>query len=150
MLNYHQLTLVSVDTKIESITDPLSFYHNVSPTKELRDASNDAESLLLDYGVECSMRLDVFKAKIAAKENAEASGQWDKLSPEQKRLVDEMVDHFILLVQCNALLSQYDPQILDGTRAGLALPEEKRTELTTLNKEFSQVCLEFDVRPSLS
>ena len=150
MLNYHQLTLVSGDTRIESITDPLSFYHNVSPKKELRDASNDAESLLLDYGVECSMRLDVFKAKVAAKENAEASGQWDKLSPEQKRLVDEMVDHFILLVQCNAVLSEYDPQILDGTRAGLGLPEEKRTELTTLKKELSQVCLEFDVRPSLS
>jgi Zn-dependent oligopeptidase len=69
----------------------------VSPTKELRDASNEAESLLLDFGVECSMRLDVFKAKLAAKKNAEASGQWDKLSPEQQRLVDKMVGHFILL-----------------------------------------------------
>ena len=77
----------------------------MSPTKELRDASNEAESLLLDFGVECSMRLDVFKAKIAAKENAEVSGQWDKLSPEQKRLVDKMVGHFILLrpMQCNLI-----------------------------------------------
>ena len=40
------------------------------------------------------MRLDVFEAKKAAKENAEASGQWDKLSPEQQRLVEKMVDHF--------------------------------------------------------
>ena len=37
------------------------------------------------------MRLDVFKAKIAAKKNVEASGQWDKLSSEQQRLVDKMV-----------------------------------------------------------
>jgi Zn-dependent oligopeptidase len=85
------LTLVSGDTRIEAITEPLSFYQNVSPTKELRDASNEAQSLLLDYGVESSMRLDVFKAKMAAKENAEASGQWDKLSSEQQRLVEKMV-----------------------------------------------------------
>ena len=91
------MTLASGDTGIEVITEPLSFYQNVSPTKEIRDASNEAQSLLLDFGVESSMRLDVFKAKMAAKENVEASGQWDKLSPEQHRLVDKMVGHFILL-----------------------------------------------------
>ena len=96
-LFYHQLTLANGDTRIDVITRPLAFYRNVSPTKELRDASNEAESLLNDFGVECSMRLDIFEAKKAAKENAEASGQWDKLSPEQQRLVDKMVDHFILL-----------------------------------------------------
>lgn len=69
----------------------------MSASKELRDASNEAESLLRDFGVESSMRLDIFKAKVAAKENAEASGQWDKLSPEQQRLVNKMVDHIILL-----------------------------------------------------
>ena len=69
----------------------------MSASKELRDASNEAESLLRDFGVESSMRLDVFKAKVAAKENAEASGQWDKLSPEQQRLVDKMVDHLSYL-----------------------------------------------------
>lgn len=95
--SYHQLTLANADTKIEGITEPLIFYQNVSPTKELRDASNDADSLLRDFGVECSMRLDVFKAKTAAKENAITSGQWDKLSDEQKRLVDKMVAHFFLL-----------------------------------------------------
>ena len=86
------MTLVSGDTRIDVITRPLSFYRNVSPSKELRDASNEAESLLRDFGVECSMRLDVFKAKVAAKENAEASGQWGELSPEQQRLVNKMVE----------------------------------------------------------
>jgi hypothetical protein len=42
------------------------------------------------------MRIDVFKAKKAAKENAKASGQWDELSPEQQRLVDKMVDRSFL------------------------------------------------------
>ena len=92
------MTLASGDNRIEGITEPLNFYQNVSSAKELRDASNEAESLVRDFAVECSMRLDVFKAKVAAKENARASGEWDKLSPEQRRLVDKMVDCFILLI----------------------------------------------------
>jgi Zn-dependent oligopeptidase len=93
-LYYRQSTLVAGDDRIARIAEPLIFYNNVAPTKEIRDASNDAEALLLDFGVECSMRLDVFKAKMAAKENAIASGQWEKLSPEQQRLADKMVGHF--------------------------------------------------------
>ena len=97
----------------------------MSPSKELRDASNDAEVLVRDFGVTSSMRLDVFQAKVAAEKNIKASGQWDKLSSEEKRLVDKM--------------------ILDGKRAGLALPEKERDELMTLKKELSQACLEFSV-----
>jgi len=37
------------------------------------------------------MRLDVYEAKVAAKENLEKSGEWVKLSAEQQRLVDKMV-----------------------------------------------------------
>lgn len=69
----------------------MAFYQNVSPSKELRDASNEAESLVRDFEVESSMRLDVFKAKIAAEKNIKESGQWSKLSAEDKRLVEKMV-----------------------------------------------------------
>ncbi|KAF8908911.1 metallopeptidase MepB [Gymnopilus junonius] len=117
------VTLTEADTEFDEVTEPLAFYQNVSPSKELRDASNEAESLVRDFGVEASMRIDVFNAKVAAEKNLKESGQWDKLSPEEQRLVEKMV--------------------LDGTRAGLALPKEKREELTTLKKELSQVCLEF-------
>lgn len=78
------------------MTEPLAFYQNVSPTKELRDASNEAESEVRNFGVEASMRLDVFNAKIAAEKNIKASGQWDKLTPEDQRLIEKMV--CILLV----------------------------------------------------
>jgi metallopeptidase MepB len=105
------------------VTDPLSFYQNVSPSKELRDASNEAEQLVLDFGVESSMRVDVYNAKVAAQKNIEASGK--KLSPEEQRLVEKMIQ--------------------DGTRAGLGLPEADRERLTTWKKELSQVCLEFSV-----
>ncbi|PPQ65870.1 hypothetical protein CVT26_000804 [Gymnopilus dilepis] len=117
------VTLAEADTQFDAITEPLAFYQNVSPSKELRDASNEAESLVRDFGVEASMRLDVFKAKVAAEKNLKDSGKWAQLSPEEQRLVEKMV--------------------LDGTRAGLALPAEKREQLTTLKKELSQVCLEF-------
>ena len=101
----------------------MTFYQNVSPSKELRDASNEAEVLARDFGVEASMRLDVFRAKQAAEENIKKSGR--KLTAEEQRLVDKM--------------------ILDGKRAGLALPDEEREKLTKLKKELSQTCLEFSV-----
>jgi metallopeptidase MepB len=71
------------------------------------------------------MRIDIFDAQVAAEKNIKSSGQWDKLSAEDRRLIDKM--------------------ILDGKRAGLALPAEKREKLTELKKELSQACLEFSV-----
>ncbi|KAL1689134.1 hypothetical protein GGG16DRAFT_93984 [Schizophyllum commune] len=115
--------LADAETKFDATTEPLCFYQNVSPSKELRDASNDAEGLCREFGVTSSMRLDVFQAKAAAEKNLKSSGEYDKLSPEDKRLVDKMV--------------------LDGKRAGLALPEEKRDALMSLKKELSQTCLQF-------
>jgi len=104
-------------------TEPLSFYQNVSPSKELRDASNEAEQIVRDFGVESSMRIDVYNSKVAAQKNIEASGK--KLNPEEQRLVEKMVQ--------------------EGTRAGLGLPEADRERLTEWKKELSQVCLEFSV-----
>ncbi|EMD39827.1 hypothetical protein CERSUDRAFT_81164 [Gelatoporia subvermispora B] len=115
------LTLARGEAKFDSIVEPLSFYQNVSTSKELRDASNAAEVMVRDFGVESSMRIDVFRAKQAAEKNIKESGK--KLTLEEQRLVDKL--------------------ILDGKRAGLALPEKEREELTQLKKELSQTCLEF-------
>ncbi|KAG6901007.1 hypothetical protein C0995_002539 [Termitomyces sp. Mi166 len=117
------VALAEADARFDAGTEPLAFYQNVSPSKELRDASNEAESIVRQFGIESSMRLDVYNAKVAAKKNLDESGEWEKLSPEEKRLVEK--------------------SILDGTRAGLALPEKERTELTVLKKELSQACLDF-------
>ncbi|KAJ3875744.1 hypothetical protein F5051DRAFT_333312 [Lentinula edodes] len=121
--DFQSLALSVAETDFDAVAEPLSFYQNVSADKALRDASNEAEVLVRDYGVESSMRIDVYRAKVAAEKNLKESGQWEKLSAEEKRLVERM--------------------ILDGTRAGLALPEEQRNQLTTLKKELSQLCLEF-------
>jgi len=101
--------------------EPVQFYQNVSPNKELRDASTDSEMAVRDFGVEVEMRVDVFKSKKAARTNI--ADRQISLTPEQSRLVKKMV--------------------LDGTRAGLDLPENKRNELVTLKKELSKQCVEF-------
>ena len=118
-----QLALADGDAKSDSIVEPLTFYQNVSPSKELRDASNEAEAQVREYSVEVSMRVDLFKAKQAAQANIEKSDR--KLTAEEQRLVEKMIQ--------------------DGTRAGLALPDKEREELTKLKKELSNVCLEFSV-----
>ncbi|TFY78786.1 hypothetical protein EWM64_g5225 [Hericium alpestre] len=108
--------LADGEAKLDAVIEPLGFYQNVSPSKELRDASNAAEVLARDFGVESSMRLDVYQAKLAAEKNIKASGV--KLNPEEQRLVEKM--------------------LLDGRRAGLALPEKERNQLQDLKKELSQ------------
>ena len=86
-----QIALADAENEFDGISEPLSFYQNVSPSKELRDASNEAEVQIRDFSVESSMRLDVFQAKVNAEKNLKASGEWDKLSSEEKRLVERMV-----------------------------------------------------------
>ncbi|EED82275.1 predicted protein [Postia placenta Mad-698-R] len=115
------LALAEADTELSLVTEPLSFYQNVSTSKELRDASNAAEVLVRDYDVEASMRLDVFEVMVAAEENIKQSSA--ALGSEEQRLMER--------------------SLLDGKRAGLALPEKERGELTMLKKELSQASLEF-------
>lgn len=116
-----QLKLAQREAELTNVLEPLSFLQHVSHSKDLRDASTEAEGLHREHNVEASMRLDVFRAKQAAKQNLDHSGQ--KLSSEEQRLVDKMM--------------------LDVTRAGLALPEDKRERLTVLKKELSAGCVEF-------
>ncbi|KAI0648050.1 Metalloprotease [Trametes meyenii] len=68
------------------------------------------------------MRIDVFRAKQSAMENIMHSGT--TLTSEERRLVDKMM--------------------LDGLRAGLALPGDERNKLTELKKELSQACIGFN------
>jgi len=109
------LALADAEAKLDTIAEPLSFYQNVSPSKELRDASNQAEILLRDFSVEASMRVDVYDAVKGAAENIEKNRE--HLGPEEKRLIEKMV--------------------LDGKRAGLALPEEDRKALTEVRSSVS-------------
>lgn len=117
--------LADAEAVLENGTAIITFYQHVSPNKELREAANAAEVLVREYSVEAGMRVDVYKAKINAQKNCKNSPEeWKKLTPEQHRLIEKM--------------------ILDGTRAGLALSQKKRTELSALKKELTKFCLEFN------
>lgn len=118
-----QLAIANASAEIDTLSEPLVFYQNVATSKELRDAANAAEVQLREYGIETSMRLDIYQAKLNAQKNIKASGR--KLNTEEERLVEK--------------------SILDGKRAGLDLPEKDRNELERLNKELSQTCVEFNV-----
>lgn len=118
-----QLPISRAEAEMENLSEPLLFYQNVATSKDLRDAANAAESLLKDYGIEISMRLDVYKAKLNAQQNIKDSGR--KLNPEEERLVEKLV--------------------LDGKRSGLNLPDEARKDLERLKKELSQACVQFNV-----
>ena len=118
-----QLAAADANARIETLSEPLLFYQNVSTSKELRDAANAAEVVLREYGIETAMRVDIYQAKVNAEKNIKASGR--KLNPEEERLVEKL--------------------LLDGKRDGLDLPEKERKEHERLEKELSQICVEFSV-----
>ena len=115
------------EAELKSTSESLSFYQNVSTDKDVRDASTSADERSRKFSNEQSMREDLYKAKACAEANLRKTGAWDKLSAEQKRLVEKM--------------------LLDGKRAGLALEEkEDKERLGILKDQLSEACLNFLVR----
>lgn len=60
-------------------THIIGFYQAVSTDQKLRDASSEAEKLLDDFGIESSMREDIFRlvdASLKKKEDLDAESQW--------------------------------------------------------------------------
>ena len=67
----------------------LGFYQSVSTNQELRDASTEAEKLMDEYGIEASMREDVFQLVDAALKKG------DKLDAESQRLLERDYKSFV-------------------------------------------------------
>ncbi|EJD07040.1 uncharacterized protein FOMMEDRAFT_165668 [Fomitiporia mediterranea MF3/22] len=109
--------LATAEAEIQ-VLDPVHFYWSVSTSKELRNASNQTDTLIRNFLVECEMRVDVFIAKKNADANIESQGV--NLSAEERRLGEKMK--------------------LDGKRAGLDLPEGKRKVL-----ELNRLCVGFSL-----
>ncbi|KAF2877491.1 hypothetical protein BDV95DRAFT_559390 [Massariosphaeria phaeospora] len=79
------LPMARDDNKMAIESHIIGFYQAVSTDKSLRDASTDAEKLLDDFGIEASMREDVFNRVDAVLKGKEA------LEPESQRLLEK--DH---------------------------------------------------------
>ena len=71
------------DNEVSLEANIIGFYSAVSTAKELRDASTDAEKLFSDFGIESSMREDVFKLV------DEAFKKKTDLDPESQRLLEK-------------------------------------------------------------
>ncbi|KAG7855781.1 hypothetical protein KL939_004245 [Ogataea angusta] len=100
------------------ISNQITFYQHVSASKELRDASNEADKRLREFSIESGLRQDVYKAIHAVYEN-----ELDKLEGEDKRFLKK-------------LHRQYE-------RNGLNKPENVRDQIKNLKQKLSTYALEF-------
>ncbi|XP_056146445.1 neurolysin, mitochondrial [Lampris incognitus] len=97
----------------------LDFPQYVSPCKEVRSASTEADKKLSEFDVEISMRGDVFKRIIALQEK-----HHDKLTQEENRFLDRLV--------------------ILGKRNGLHLPKDIQEEIKRTSKLISELSIEFN------
>ena len=111
--------LIQLDQRLSGIENSVCFLQNVSPIKEVRDASNEAEVQLRKFSVEVSMRKDVYKIIKAYSEKCDLS----KLNPEWKRYLDYA--------------------LRDYRRAGLDLDDENYEKIKEIKKRMSTISSEF-------
>ncbi|KAF2684460.1 zincin [Lentithecium fluviatile CBS 122367] len=106
------------DNKMAIESHIIGFYQAVSTDKALRDASTEAEKLLDDFGIESSMREDVFNLLDAVLKKKES------LQPESQRLLEK--DHKSYI------------------RNGLSIPAGgKRDRFKEIKKRLSEISIKF-------
>ncbi|KAH7379617.1 peptidase family M3-domain-containing protein [Pyrenochaeta sp. MPI-SDFR-AT-0127] len=112
------LPIARDDNKMAIESHIIGFYNAVSTNKELRDASSEAEQMLDDFGIESSMREDVFNLVDAVLKKK------DQLDPESQRLLEKDHKSFI--------------------RNGLSLPAgPKRDRFKEIKQRLSQISIAF-------
>ena len=96
----------------------IGFYQAVSTNQDLRDASSKAEEIMEQFGIEASMREDIFKLVDAAYQKSE------DLDPESRRLLEKERKSYI--------------------RNGLGIPAgPKRDRFKDIKKRLSMIQIEF-------
>ncbi|KAL1266971.1 hypothetical protein QQF64_002646, partial [Cirrhinus molitorella] len=97
----------------------LDFPQYVSPCKEVRLASTEADKRLSDFDVEVSMRADVFQRLIALQEK-----QSGDLLPESERFLGRLIKL--------------------GKRNGLHLSKDIQEEIKSISKQISELSIDFN------
>ncbi|KAK1834266.1 peptidase family M3-domain-containing protein [Podospora conica] len=118
----------------------LGFYQYVSGDSALRDASTEAENIMDEFGIECSMREDVFKLVDAV---YKTSGLGKSKEEDNNRLIDEGLAKSAGLdaVESALLLERERKSYITN---GLGLPAgEKRDRFKEIKKRLSQIAIAF-------
>ncbi|XP_059394574.1 thimet oligopeptidase-like [Carassius carassius] len=97
----------------------LDFPQYVSPCKEVRLASTEADKRLSDFDVEVSMRVDVFQRLTALQEK-----QSSDLLPESERFLGRLIKL--------------------GKRNGLHLSKDIQEEIKSISKQISELSIDFN------
>jgi len=118
----------------------LGFYQYVSADSELRNASTEAEKILDEFAIECSMREDVFRLVDAVYKN---SGLSEILEKDKDRVIDEALAKSVGFddIESARLLHKERKSYIKN---GLGLPEgPQRDRFKEIKKRLSQIQIEF-------